>query len=288
MRHRIKTVSDLTGIPRTTILAWERRHGVLAPERLANGYRLYSDRDVELLRELKAAVSSGITISEALGALGDRDAVAPSRGADASAKVELGAAQVRLFAAFLAFDRVAADDVIRGLAHVSYATLIDDVYMPVLRKIGEEWARGAVTIPQEHFASTFVHQQLISVLLRLGSTTHRGPHVACVTFPGERHEVAILAFSVHLVLRGCRVTYLGADVPQEDLVGFLDAVQPDCLCVAVILAVERRALVRFARTVRRAVRPTMRVVIGGAGIPSPDKPIEGVELVEDWRWFTSP
>ena len=49
MRYRMKTVSELTGIPRNTLVAWERRYGLPEPERLANGYRLYSDADVELL-----------------------------------------------------------------------------------------------------------------------------------------------------------------------------------------------------------------------------------------------
>ena len=87
-RYRIKTVAEMTGIPRNTLLAWERRHGLLSPERLENGYRLYSDEDVAILRRVKAAISSGMAISEALRAVRTE----PGRGEGPHAVPDLPAA----------------------------------------------------------------------------------------------------------------------------------------------------------------------------------------------------
>jgi DNA-binding transcriptional MerR regulator len=275
-RYRIKTVSEMTGIPRNTLLAWERRYGILAPERLSNGYRLYSDDDVRLLRQIKAEVERGVAISQALESL--------RRGATREASnVDPTAVQGELFEHLARFDRAATDRVVAGLAAVPYATLIDDVYIPLLRRVGDEWEAGRVTVAQEHFAAAFVREQLVSMLLRLGAQPHRGPHVACVTFPGELHELAILALTVHLVLRGCRVTYLGVDVPEAALIDFLDRVRPDCLCVSVIIRVEPERLAVFARAVRRSAPASTRIVIGGAGLPPRPKAVKGVELVDDWR-----
>jgi len=282
-RYRIKTVSEMTGIPRNTLLAWERRHGILAPERLSNGYRLYSDDDVTLLRQLKAAVSSGIAISQALHTIRAGASAGPPRSERVGSGADLGAARDALFGAFSQFDRASADAVVASLGHVSYASLVDDVYVAVLRRVGEEWAEGRLTIAQEHFASAFVREQLVVILVRLGSQASRGPRVACVTFPGERHELALLALTVHLALRGCRVTYLGSDVPLADLVDFLGRVAPDCLCVGAIIEVDVDELARFARAIRRAAPPTTRVIIGGAGLPGRPKPVKGVELLSDWH-----
>ena len=52
MGYRIKTVSDITGIQRATLLAWERRFRLVAPTRHANGYREYSDSDLARLLSL--------------------------------------------------------------------------------------------------------------------------------------------------------------------------------------------------------------------------------------------
>ena len=53
-------VARATGIPVTTILAWERRYGIPRPLRGEGGRRLYSERDVELLRAMRARTSEGV------------------------------------------------------------------------------------------------------------------------------------------------------------------------------------------------------------------------------------
>lgn len=287
--YRIKTVSEMTGIPRNTLIAWERRHGFLSPVRLANGYRLYSEEDVSLLRRLKDAVSSGVAISAALLALKAEGAAPAGSGAARISASDLGAARDELFAALMQFDGQRAGELLARLEHVPYASMIDEVYVPLLHHVGDEWERGAVTVAQEHFAAAFVREKLVAMLLRLRADNAHGERVACVTFPGERHELALLALSVHLALRGCHITYLGADVPLPDLVDFLGRTKLDCLCVSVIVQIDEAALARFSRAARRAAPPETRIVIGGTGLPpGRRRPVAGVELLGDWHELALP
>ncbi len=61
-----KAVVQQTGIPAPTLRAWERRYNLIAPERANNTYRLYSERDIALIRWLKERVDSGMSISKAI------------------------------------------------------------------------------------------------------------------------------------------------------------------------------------------------------------------------------
>ncbi len=61
-----KAVVQQTGIAAPTLRAWERRYKLLAPERAENDYRLYSERDVALIRWLKERVDAGMSISQAV------------------------------------------------------------------------------------------------------------------------------------------------------------------------------------------------------------------------------
>lgn len=61
-----KAVVQQTGVPAPTLRAWERRYSLLAPERANNAYRLYSERDIALIRWLKDRVDSGVSISHAI------------------------------------------------------------------------------------------------------------------------------------------------------------------------------------------------------------------------------
>lgn len=61
-----KAVAQQTGIAAPTLRAWERRYDLLSPERAGNDYRLYSERDMVLIRWLKERVDSGMSISQAI------------------------------------------------------------------------------------------------------------------------------------------------------------------------------------------------------------------------------
>ena len=66
MGYRIKTVAALTGIPRSTLLAWERRYALIDPDRQGNGYREYSEMEVARLQAVKRLIDEGYKVSEAL------------------------------------------------------------------------------------------------------------------------------------------------------------------------------------------------------------------------------
>jgi DNA-binding transcriptional MerR regulator len=46
-----------------TLRAWERRYKLFKPQRTSGNYRLYSDRDIALLRWIKSRVDQGAPIS---------------------------------------------------------------------------------------------------------------------------------------------------------------------------------------------------------------------------------
>lgn len=66
MTYRIKTAVRLTGIPRNTLLAWERRYEVVSPSRADNGYRLYSDGDIARLNAVRQLMDQGYKVGEAV------------------------------------------------------------------------------------------------------------------------------------------------------------------------------------------------------------------------------
>ncbi|MFN7146083.1 MAG: MerR family transcriptional regulator [Myxococcota bacterium] len=98
MGYRVKTVSAMTGIPRGTLLAWERRYEILEPDRSPSGYREYSEADVAVLRRLKALVDDGYSISEAVALVkrpAEAEPAAPAGGAEAAPPAEGEAGRLR-------------------------------------------------------------------------------------------------------------------------------------------------------------------------------------------------
>src|SRR5216110_2056496 len=62
----MKAVVRHTRVPAPTLRAWERRYALLSPVRGENDYRLYSEREIVLIRWLKQRVDKGMSISHAV------------------------------------------------------------------------------------------------------------------------------------------------------------------------------------------------------------------------------
>ena len=68
-RYRIGAVCRLTGISQHVLRVWEKRYGVVEPERSETDRRLYSENDVSRLSLLKVLVDRG----QAIGSIADLD-----------------------------------------------------------------------------------------------------------------------------------------------------------------------------------------------------------------------
>jgi methanogenic corrinoid protein MtbC1 len=211
------------GVSDHVLRAWERRYGLLKPVRSAGGFRLYSEADESRVRRMQDHLARGLSAAEAArAALGaDRAGAASTAGGSASVAVERheGLAD-RAGALALALDELdepAAQAVLdRLLSDFTVETVLRDVVMPYLQELGERWARGSVTVAQEHFASNLLRGRLAS--LARGWGHGHGPRAVLACPPGERHDLGLMVFGIALNRNGWRVGYLGADTPLEELI----------------------------------------------------------------------
>ncbi|WP_205729093.1 MerR family transcriptional regulator [Ferrimonas sediminicola] len=76
-RYPIGDVADRTGVNPVTLRAWQRRFGLLNPGRTAKGHRLYSELDIERIRQILGWLEKGVAISQ-VKALLDEPHAAPA------------------------------------------------------------------------------------------------------------------------------------------------------------------------------------------------------------------
>lgn len=252
----MKTVAAITGIPRPTLIAWERRYDVLDPHRAASGYRVYSDEDVALLQRLKALVDGGHAISEA---------VAIIKGSAARVLVNDGLRE-RLGEALWAYDQDTLDRLLPDLVATPFAQAVDGIYLPVLAETGDRWEQGALTIAQEHFASTWIRGRMTTIFQALGAGPSGGRSAVCAMAPGELHELGLLAVAIKLALAGWRVTWLGPELPIGEIGAATAAAGAELVCVSIMCRSPKDRVVALGREIRAAVAPPALVVVGGRGV----------------------
>lgn len=271
-KYNVKAVAHLVGISAVTLRAWERRYGLPSPQRGSQGYRLYSEYDVLVLRWLKTQTENGMNISRAAQYLADlRQAGAdPALAVRRAPAVEQQPASPenlarRCVSAWMVLDEHTASEALR-LAFSLYPVerVLMDVVRPALVDMGERWHRGEITIAAEHFATQFCIRHLMSMLSAMSSANRPGVIVAACA-PGEQHELGLLMLVVMLRWRGWDVRYLGPNLSLERLEEALGPLRPRLLLFTATRPEAARALRALPDLLLRFPAPMPRVLLGGRG-----------------------
>ncbi|RKG87006.1 MerR family transcriptional regulator [Corallococcus sp. CA049B] len=251
--YRIHIAAELSGVRVELIRAWERRYGVLEPERTPAGYRVYTDRDVALLKRLKALTDEGVAISEAAKLLPQLRAELDAAASPSAERPEarLGTQPETWRAAVLeAAEAYDQPRVVRILDEVLAALpplrAFEDVLVPVQREVGDRWHAGTLTVAQEHLVTQVVRERLVSLLH--GAPRGGRKHAVLACFPEEEHEIGLLGVALRLRYAGVRVTLLGQRVPAEGLGETVARAKPD---VVGLSAVTNRGATVFEDVLKR-------------------------------------
>jgi methanogenic corrinoid protein MtbC1 len=279
--YTIKRAAELTGISVATLRAWERRYGVVSPQRSDGGYRLYGPEDVRALAIMNSLVNEGWSAREAAAEttrrLSSRDPAGretsfgrgdrEGRGARVAPLRPGGRYQSEDAEAFIRaaerLDSASATAVLDArFALGTFEHVVDDWLMPTLALVGEAWAHGRLTVAGEHLVSYAVQRRLAAAY-ETASSRVDGPTLLIGLPPGSRHELGLLAFAVAARRAGFATVYVGADLPAEDWVRAIEARHAAGMVMAVPRNIDIGAAQEIVDTVTRTP-PEVVIGLGGS------------------------
>jgi DNA-binding transcriptional MerR regulator len=240
-KYTIKVLSERTGVQPVTLRAWERRYDLLDPERLDNNYRLYSERDIQVIRWITHRLDEGLSISNAVReyrSLRENSiwpdalptVIAPEPSKQPKHPPQFYSEQ--LFTALTTRQESKAKEIVDNIQSMfDLKTIFFEIFSPMLYEIGEAWYRGEIRIATEHFASAFIRGILLN-LLQAFPVYSAAPTIMVGCAPEEFHEIAPLILSVLLRREGYQVEFLGPDLPVDDLVFYAEDVSPDMIILS--------------------------------------------------------
>jgi DNA-binding transcriptional MerR regulator len=235
----VKAVAHQTAVAAATLRAWERRYGVPTPPRTDSGYRLYSARDVAMVRWLKSQIENGMSISQAVQLLKAVESQSPNGHIAAAQKI----IQSTLPSSFQRIhnDIVKAapefdeSKIERALNEAFSLFPVEDVCLkvisPVLVTLGDRWHAGEINVSVEHFTTNIMRRKLLS-LMALSPAPTREVRIVSACAPGEYHELGILMLSLFLRRTGFDLIYLGQSISTLRLEEMLAKTQPDLLLLS--------------------------------------------------------
>lgn len=257
-----KAVARETGVPADTFRAWERRYGVPRPQRTAGGHRLYSERDMAIIRWLRDRTDEGVNISHAVMLLTNTLDVSSGEPASNTQSRAIERLLDEFVQVLTEFDIQHSERVLsEAFSLYPFEQVLLELIQPAMIEIGERWHRGEINVAVEHFATQFVRRKLSGLMNVFEGSSHRATIVVGCA-PGELHDLGMLMAALFLVRRGWQVVYLGPQVPLVDLLETIRKVRPSLVCMSASTMETATELARVARAVQEGF-PQVQFGYGG-------------------------
>jgi methanogenic corrinoid protein MtbC1 len=276
-RHPIKVVARRTGLTPDVLRVWEKRYGAVSPTRVDTGRRLYSDDDVERLLLLRRATLGGRRIGQVASlptdeleelVVTDEAAMAAAPRPPGATRPSPGGTNPHLDAcldAVLRLDAPALENAISGAAvALSTPALLDEVLIPLLHTIGEQWRVGTARVANEHLA-TAATRSLLSRLRVTAEAETGAPEIIVTTPAGQLHELGAMMAAMTAASEGWRVTYLGPNLPAEEIAAAAAQRKARVVALSVVYPADDPRVAEELRRLRGLLAPEIMILVGGSG-----------------------
>lgn len=268
LRHPIGVVARRTGLKPDLIRAWERRYGAVEPGRSDTRRRFYSDEDVERLGLLRRAVETGRSIGQ-IANLSNQEletliAAEPAPPSPSDADGDVAGTLLELCLAAARRLEVAELELHLERASVALSrnNLLERLLVPLLHHLGELWQRGDLRPTHEHLASAVV-RSFLGGMYRAYDTPATAPHLLSTTPSRQRHELGALIVAAVAAGEGWRVTYLGPDLPSEEIAAAARDKGARVVALSLVYPPDDPLLGDDLRRLRRLLPSTTTLIAGG-------------------------
>lgn len=270
-KYPVRVVAKRTGLSPHVIRIWERRYGVVLPERTPTNRRLYTEADLEKLSLLSQLTESGHGIGEianlpmdTLKEMAGKSFPAGSQSGNRVSEIE----SVRFLMEeciqnILNLDEGALEQSLdRASLELSQRNLIEKLLAPLMIKVGELWESGQLRVAHEHFATGFLRPYIAR--LKTSYLDHAGGSTLVVaTLCGQIHEIGAMLVAKTADSEGWRVIYLGASLPAEEIAAAVQNSHARAVALSLVYPPkDPEAIVELER-LARLLPPDVPLLIGG-------------------------
>lgn len=254
-----RETARILGVSEASVKRWADG-GLLPTIRTAGGHRRFLPEDVAVFQRSGFGHKT-ISAGGRAGAAQASSEAGPV-AADASLMVE------EMFEALVegGIEEIAALLINLSLHEWSVGRIADVVLCPALRRIGDLWHQGKLSVAEEHVASRAglaAMQRLRGVMS--ASATRPALAISC-SAENDFHEFPVQIVNLLLENMGWDVVNLGASTPFYALAEAVERFRPRMVCVASTVLGDLDRAVREYREFRQtAERMNVSIVLGGAG-----------------------
>jgi MerR family transcriptional regulator, light-induced transcriptional regulator len=142
--------------------------------------------------------------------------------------------------------------------------IFDDLLSPAMRRIGELWYSGELSVAQEHLASRAAHYGVHKLRAALPLPEMKSRTAFCATFEGDLHELPSYLAQVTIENEGWEVMNFGANTPFFSLKEEILQYSPQAVCLSATYITEHERLSRDYKELHEITqRLKIPLILGG-------------------------
>ncbi|ESS72094.1 putative transcriptional regulator [Methyloglobulus morosus KoM1] len=275
-QYLISTVSKRSGVKSDLVRAWERRYQAVKPTRTEGGHRVYTDLDIARLKLLNQATSNGHSISQianhSLDELKDllkKESDSVSQALEKPMPLNGNRQHIaedyvqKCYASVLAFDAHALESHFENaIVELGTEIFIEKLLNPLLTLIGDRWRTGELRPVHEHMASAIV-RSLTYILRNNTPSSPDAPKMIVSTPINQLHELGALLAGIIAELKGWKVTYLGANLPAEEIAAAVRFTDATAVTISISCQTDDLLIAKELRRLRKLIGNDVALIVGG-------------------------
>lgn len=258
--YKIRDLEILTGIKAHTIRMWEKRYGLLTPQRTDTQIRTYSDKELLLLLNVSLLNKKGYKISRIAGMSTEQIFEASKLIQDQG---NTDTAIDQLILCVLQLDEQLFQHTFQELTQSnSLSVIFSDQIIPFLQRIGVMWLVGTINPAQEHFISNLIRQKIIAAIDSLPVPDSKQSKIILYLPEHEWHEISLLVYHYHLRSKGLNSVYLGQALPYEALLKTVEILKPQLIISSWLTAIEPQSILDYFNQIQKDLG-SLTIAAGG-------------------------
>ncbi|MBW2961698.1 MerR family transcriptional regulator [Mesonia aestuariivivens] len=215
----IKDLEILSGIKAHTLRMWEKRYEILSPQRTETNIRSYGLKDLQKLLNISFLNENGYKISR-ISKLDNKEIESLVKSISSTTNNKDKALKSFTLSMYN-FDQNLFFDTYNSLLKTkTFREIFQETFIPLLKNIGMLWQINSIHPIHEHFLTNLIKRKLILNIEKLQQQKPQKTDSHFVLFlpENEVHDLGILYTNYEILLHGYPVTYLGNNLPMEDLI----------------------------------------------------------------------
>lgn len=224
--YSINDIEKISGVKAHTLRIWEKRYGIIQPQRTKTNIRYFLDDDLKHVLNIALLNKNGIKISKI--AKMPMDEIKRKAAEISSVDVEHENQLDSLTHSLLNLNEFMFDKIIsshikqRGLE----TTMMEIVY-PLMDKLAMMWVTGSINGAHERFVRAYIRQKIIAAIDSTEVSSNEQPTFLIFLPENEDHELSIL-FSQYLIKRrGFKLINLGLNSSLTHVKDACEITKPD-------------------------------------------------------------